>query len=288
MDTKTLRYFCACYETGSLNKASERFYISPQGMGKNINRLEDELGVVLFRRSAAGLVPTRSGDYLYKHSKEMLYRLQDLEIEMKRMDFSRHSRRVGFACGVIRALQAVPSLQSLNRELIGSEAVEWTEDFNQNIKDLLLGGKIDTAYVIDHFRSPMVCEHKIFETRLSAVVYRGHPLYENEVLSFEDLQNQKLITLNEKFSIFNSIVTKCQELGFVPQISIRTMESSLIYLFVSRGYGIGIDVNLHTSEIRQKDIRCIEIADSIPWAIYAATLKDPELSDSPKNVTVRS
>ena len=47
MDTKTLRYFCACYETGSLNKASERFYISPQGMGKNINRLEEELGVML-------------------------------------------------------------------------------------------------------------------------------------------------------------------------------------------------------------------------------------------------
>ena len=53
------------------------------------------------------------------------------------------------------------------------------------------------------------------------------------------------------------------------------MESSLIYLFVSRGYGIGIDVNLHASEIVQKDIRCLEIADSIPWAIYAATLKNP-------------
>lgn len=280
MDTKTLRYFCACYETGSLNKASERFYISPQGMGKNLNRLEDELGVVLFRRSSAGLIPTKSGDYLYRHSRELLYRLQDLEMEMKRMDFSRRSLRVGFACGVIRALQSVPALRTLNQKLIGSESVEWTEDFNQNIKDLLLGGKIDTAYVVDHFRSPMVHEQKIFETRLCAVVPQGHPLYDRDVLSFVDLQEEKLITLNEKFSIFHSIVTKCQELGFVPQISIRTMESSLIYLFVARQHGIGIDVNLHASEIRQENIRCIEIKDSIPWAIYAATLKTPASSES--------
>ncbi len=275
MDTKTLRYFCACYETKSLNKASERFYITPQGMGKNLNKLENELGVTLFQRSQAGLEPTRSGDYLYKHSKEMLYRLQDLEMEMKRMDFSRHSRRVGFACGVIRALQAVPALRSLSQELIGSEAVEWTEDFNQNIRDLLLGGKIDTAYVVDHFRSPMVHEEKIFERKLCAVVYKGHPLYQRDVLSFDDLREEKLITLNEKFSIFHSVVTKCQELGFVPQIPIRIMENSLIYTFVREQSGIGIDVDLHRSDFPQADIRCIEIADSIPWAIYAATPKYP-------------
>ena len=275
MDTKMLRYFCACYETKSLNKAAGRFYISPQGMGKTLSRLEGELGVSLFSRSAAGLTPTKSGNYLYKHSKEMLYRLQDLEMEMKRLDFSRHSRRVGFACGVIRALQYVPSLQPLNQALIDSGTVEWTENFNQEIKDLLLGGKIDTAYTIDHFRSPMVTEKKIFQTRLNAVVYKGHPLYEKRVLSLEDLREEKLITLNEKFSIFHSIVTKSQELGFIPQIPIRTMESSLIYLFVSKGYGIGIEVNLHGLEIQQNDIRCIEITDSIPWAIYETKLKAP-------------
>lgn len=275
MDTKTLRYFCACYETKSLNKASERFYITPQGMGKTLNRLENEIGVTLFNRSQAGLTPTRSGDYLYKHSKELLYRLQDLEVEMKRMDFSHHSRRIGFACGVIRALQAVPALKPLNQELIGSQTVEWTEDFNQNIRELLLGGKIDTAYVIDHFRSPMVHEEKIFEKKLCAVVYKGHPLYQRDILTFDDLKEEKLITLNEKFSIFHSVVTKCQELGFVPQIPIRTMENSLIYTFVLKQIGIGIDVDLHLADYPQTDIRCIEIADSIPWAIYAATPKYP-------------
>ena len=66
MDTKMLRYFCACYETKSLNKAARRFYISPQGMGKTLSRLEGELGVSLFSRSAAGLTPTKSGKYLHR------------------------------------------------------------------------------------------------------------------------------------------------------------------------------------------------------------------------------
>ncbi len=61
MDTKDIRGFIRSFELRSINKAAGDLFISPQGLGKAINRLEAELGVKLFDRTPNGLVPTESG-----------------------------------------------------------------------------------------------------------------------------------------------------------------------------------------------------------------------------------
>ena len=45
MDTKDIRGFIRSFELRSINKAAGDLFISPQGLGKAINRLEAELGV---------------------------------------------------------------------------------------------------------------------------------------------------------------------------------------------------------------------------------------------------
>ena len=57
MDTKDIRGFIRSFELRSINKAAGDLFISPQGLGKAINRLEAELGVMLFDRTPNGLLP---------------------------------------------------------------------------------------------------------------------------------------------------------------------------------------------------------------------------------------
>ncbi|CBK74932.1 Transcriptional regulator [Butyrivibrio fibrisolvens 16/4] len=61
MDVKDIRSFMECYETRSINKAAKSLYISPQGLGKLLDRLEHELRIQLFDRTKQGLVPTEAG-----------------------------------------------------------------------------------------------------------------------------------------------------------------------------------------------------------------------------------
>ena len=58
MDSYSLICFTKLYQLGSIHKAADELYISPQSMSKRLQRLEEELGQMLFERSPSGLAPT--------------------------------------------------------------------------------------------------------------------------------------------------------------------------------------------------------------------------------------
>lgn len=268
MDTKAINYFITCYETGSINKAARELYITPQGLGRTLEKLEAELEVTLFERSRTGLIPTECGKYFYPRCKEIMNRLRNLEVEMKWIAQNQDRIRVGFSCGVMNILH-IDNVEHFQHEH-PSNYTDWTEGFNEEIKQKLVGGKLDVAFVVGDIDSPYIKEEKIFSRKMCAVVYEGHPLYEKDKIGMKDLKGEELITLNEKFQSYYSIVRRCQELDFVPLIKIRTMESVLIYRFAAEKRGIGIDIDIHRNDFNFPGIHIIEIEDSIPWTVNAA------------------
>ena len=79
MDVKDIHSFMECYETRSINKAAKSLYISPQGLGKLLDRLEHEFRVTLFERTKQGLIPTDAGVFLYDKSQKLLSDMQEIE-----------------------------------------------------------------------------------------------------------------------------------------------------------------------------------------------------------------
>ena len=67
-----LETFLTVAEAGSFNKAAEKLYISPPAVIKQINSLENNLGVQLFARTHRGLVVTAAGESLYQDAKYMV------------------------------------------------------------------------------------------------------------------------------------------------------------------------------------------------------------------------
>ena len=55
-----LETFIRVADAGSFNKAAEESYITPTAIIKQINLLEDSLGVKLFERTRRGLTLTKS------------------------------------------------------------------------------------------------------------------------------------------------------------------------------------------------------------------------------------
>lgn len=56
-----LETFIVVAEVGSFNKAAEKLFISPPAVIKQINALERDLDVQLFRRTHRGLILTAAG-----------------------------------------------------------------------------------------------------------------------------------------------------------------------------------------------------------------------------------
>ena len=72
-----LETFIRVADAGSFNKAAEESFITPTAVIKQINLLEDSLGVKLFDRTHRGLHLTKAGHSLYQDSKYIIQYCRD-------------------------------------------------------------------------------------------------------------------------------------------------------------------------------------------------------------------
>ncbi|MCH8847005.1 MAG: LysR family transcriptional regulator [Proteobacteria bacterium] len=71
MDWRALQNVVTVAETGSLSAAARRLNISQPTVGRRIEQLEQQLGAVLFNRTAQGLSLTKVGESILNHAKQM-------------------------------------------------------------------------------------------------------------------------------------------------------------------------------------------------------------------------
>ncbi len=274
MDIKDIRSFMECYETRSINKAARSLYITPQGLGKILDRLEHEMQIQLFERTKQGLVPTEAGVFFYEKSIRILAETQELEQGLESIKKKNDVFNVGYSCGLIRMLP-MEKIDEFQKQLGNTELV-LEEGSNSDVKSKLINGQFDVALVIGRVAATGFVEKEIDSKTMCAVVPKGHKFFENESLKIADLKDESLISLNEKYQSYANLLNSCEREGFYPDVRIKTMEAAMIYEFVKEGLGIGIDVDIHNKESISKDIRLIPIEDGISWNVYVAYEKTKE------------
>lgn len=91
-----LETFLRVADAGSFNKAAEESYITPTAVIKQINLLEENLGVKLFDRSHRGLSLTKAGRSLYQDARYIIQYCQDSVTRAKNaMQESENVIRIG-------------------------------------------------------------------------------------------------------------------------------------------------------------------------------------------------
>ena len=265
MDTKDIRSFRLVYEERSINRAAKQLFITPQGLSRIIHKLEDELQIVLFERTKGGMVPTECGDYFYAQSQELLYQLEDMKYHLQKMNSRQRKIKIGFACGVLN-LVSLKKLNAIQREM-PDVSVQWEEMENQEVAEQVNRGLLDIGFIIGTIPGNEVESCVVYEGKMNVLVYPGHPFYKKERLSIEELKEQPLISLNQKYFSYHSFMQRCGDFGFVPNIVINTMESQLIYRFCNEKLGLGIDADIHKADRLYPDIRRVELQDAIPWKV---------------------
>ena len=71
MNLVHLKYAVEVAETGSINKASEKLYVSQPNLSRAIKELEASLGVTIFDRSAKGMVLTPDGEVFVRYARSI-------------------------------------------------------------------------------------------------------------------------------------------------------------------------------------------------------------------------
>lgn len=272
MDTKDLRFFRQVYETGSINKASRQLFITPQGLSKVIRHLEEELQADLFQRSANGMVPMESGRYLYDNCGSLLEQFDALTLEIRQLRDRNRKLGIGFSCGVLNVFP-FQKMETYKKQY-SQITLQWEESSNQEIIHKIQQGILDLGFVIGPAANQELWAEEVFSRTMNVVVYEGHPFFQRDSISVNDLREEPLITLNEKYYSYHSLLQRCQDFGFTPSIVVKTMESQLIYQFCRQKTGLGIDADIHRDKSMMSGLHLIPLYDSIPWKIFLVIRKD--------------
>lgn len=265
MDTKDLRFFRQVYEERSINKAAKLLFITPQGLSKVIHHLEEELKTSLFERSANGMLPTESGTFLYENSARILEQFDEIMIGIRQIEDRDQKLKIGFSCGVLNVFpfEKLEEYQSRHSHI----RIQWEEAVNQEIIQGVRQGSLDIGFVIGQVTDQELWSREMMSRKMNVIIYKGHPFYERGSLSIEDLRDEPLITLNEKYYSYHSLLQRCRDFGFTPSIAAKTMESQIIYHFCRQRIGLGIDADIHQDKIMLDGLRLAELQDSLPWKI---------------------
>ncbi|ONN48837.1 LysR family transcriptional regulator [Acinetobacter genomosp. 33YU] len=76
-ELSAISIFVTVVEAGSFVKAAEQLHLTRSAISKNIARLEDQLGVALFKRTTRSLSMTDEGALFYEHSRRALSEIQN-------------------------------------------------------------------------------------------------------------------------------------------------------------------------------------------------------------------
>ncbi|MEE0435977.1 MAG: LysR family transcriptional regulator [Peptococcaceae bacterium] len=90
MRIEQLEYFIKVAETASINKASERLYITQQSLNVALTKLEQELGVILFERHSQGVTLTAEGHEVFNYAIDIIEKTDALKEKISPISEENH------------------------------------------------------------------------------------------------------------------------------------------------------------------------------------------------------
>ena len=200
--------FICVVEAGSFSKAADKLYISPPAVIKQINSLENNLGVQLFARTHRGLVVTAAGESLYQDAKYMVnYSKEAIERAKEAGNDEDDVIRVGIS--PMTPPQVFVELWPRIQEQYPNVKFKLVpfENTPENAREILanLGQNIDVIAGI--FDEAMLELRKCNGVELSrepfcVAVALHHRLAGKKVLTPEDLKGERLLMMRKGWSYY--------------------------------------------------------------------------------------
>lgn len=276
MDTKHLEYFRIVYEEKSIHAAAKKLFISPQGLGRIIQNIENEFGTSFFRRTKNGVFPTEKGTLFYEQCVRTSQELDILRSRIRQMEEKGQSIRIGFATGT---LQLFP-LEVLFRfiEKYPKIQVSWCEYHNPELLEKILSSEVDYGFIVGQAPRNRLIQQLRCVCPVVLLVYEGHPLYQEKLISLDMLKEEKLILMNEMFQIYHDFLRACRLHGFEPRVIAKTMDGATLHRLCTAG--LGVAVSPHFPDQNLSNVRAIPIVGDYNWEIYGTWLREQENNES--------
>ena len=237
MNLRFLRTFVAIADNAGFARAAARLNLTQSAASRQIQALEDELGLRLFARIGRSVRLTREGEDLLVRSRQLLFDADALGQRASALKTGEVGvLRVGATPQVIESLLADFLLRY--RKRYGGVEVHLVEDGGSRLPGRLERGDIDVALMPageDRFSSRL-----LYPMHVLAVVAQGHRLGRRSVLDVTELVDEPLLRLNSTFASHGWFEAACQVAHIRPRVLLESVAPQTLIALARTGHGVAV------------------------------------------------
>jgi DNA-binding transcriptional LysR family regulator len=174
MDFRHFKYFVAVAEERSFTRAAERLHISQPPLSRQIQQLEDEIGMKLLDRDARPLRLTEAGRFFYARAVRLLEQVYETVTMTRRIAQVERRLVIGFVPSTMYG--ALPRIARLFRAVKPQTELVLVEKLSVEQNEALNAGRIDVGFGRLRLDDPRVKREVLREEPLVLAIPAEHPL----------------------------------------------------------------------------------------------------------------
>lgn len=245
MELTQLAYFVEVARLNNFTKAAERLKIAQPALSQQIRKLEQELGIKLFKRTGRGVTLTGAGEQFFIGAEKTLAEAQMAKDSVKGFINSPHGNiMVGALESMVQT--RLPSLLVAFSKKYPGIKVFIRENTTEPLLEALKRGELDLALAhtevnyssnIDLAPPKGLCSKPLYQDELVLVVAKGHPLVNRKTISIKELREESFVSFKEGSGIRSQLLATCHKEGFELLI---TYECASPRTLVAEGLGVSV------------------------------------------------
>lgn len=208
MTLSQLDYIVAVDTYRHFATAAETCHVTQPTLSMQIQKLEDDLGVLIFDRSKQPVVPTETGQAILRQAREVLQAARRIPELVKE---SRDDISGEFKVGIIPTLAPylLPYFIGAFMDRYPAVTVQIQESTTEQILERLKNGLLDVGVVVTPLHEAGLTEIPLFYEPFTVYTADSHSLAQKSVISTDDLLTDGLWLLTEGHCFGRQVANLC-------------------------------------------------------------------------------
>ena len=210
MTLTELKYIVAVARERHFGKAADACFVSQPTLSVAVKKLEEELDVKLFERSANEVTVTPLGEEIVRQAQSVLEQAANIKDIAKR---DKDPLAGALKLGVIYTI-APYLLPDLVRQVITRTPqmpLMLQENFTVKLLEMLRTGEIDCAILAEPFPDGGLAIAPLYDEPFFAAVPRDHQLAQHSSVSADALKNETMLLLGNGHCFRDHVLEVCPE-----------------------------------------------------------------------------
>jgi DNA-binding transcriptional LysR family regulator len=241
MELRHLRYFVAVAEEKNFTRAAERLHIAQPPLSRQIQQLEEMLGVSLIEKGTRPVKLTEAGHFFLAHAKPLLDQVGELRAMTQRIGKLERMLSVGFVASTLYGL--LPDIIRRYRERNPEVEVTLHEMTTVEQIKALKEGRIDVGFGRLKSEDTSIRRILLREERMVVALFPAHRLGGSEEgVRLVELVHESILVYPKapRPSFADQVLAAFNNANLTPESVVEVRELQIAMGLVAAGQGIAI------------------------------------------------